>query len=715
MKIKNKLNKRLFSFALCLVIGVFSTVTVFADGIGTSIKESEEMPYKSYTYWSNYNADEKTAAYSKPMYRIDSVKLCSELNIPIEAKLSDMAADKNGNIYIIDSELSRIYILDNGLNMKTVITSVVADGKKTEFKGAMGIYVDKNGLIYISDTENGRVLACDIDGNLKKQYLLPDSRLIPTDFKFRPIKTAIDSKGYTYILSDGSYYGAILYSPEMEFLGFFGANSVKNSITDVLKQLWKRLTSNDTKRAADKVVIPYSFTDIAVGNENFIYTATGKSGSSKIQQGQIKLYNPGGKEIMQKDSFNFADTKFGRFEHAYSTQDLSYLDVDTDGFFYALDVTLGRIYWYSADCSLLSVFGGNTGEGTQRGTFSRPVAIAVSESRVYICDGDNGSITSFAMTEYGGLVREAQKITLSGNYTQAKRAWEKIISLDANSQLGYKGLAKAYYDNGEYSRSMLYAKHGMDRETYAKAFKAERTKLFEKNFALIFVFVVLFIALITALIFINRRKRLVLIKNPYLNTALLAIAHPAEGFRLVKEKNLGSVLISTVIIILYYVLTVLSDTKEGFAFSSFNSESYNALYVFFSTVGLVLLWTASNWLVSTLAGGIGKITEIYTVTGYCLIPLIFGLAIKLILTNVLVPDEAAFLGILTVCCMLYSLLMLIIGIMRIHDFSFSRFCATAVFAVIGILVIIFLIMLMFLLSQQLFGWLGTIFVELRYR
>ena len=38
MKIKNKLNKRLFSFALCLVIGVFSTVTVFADGIGTSIK-----------------------------------------------------------------------------------------------------------------------------------------------------------------------------------------------------------------------------------------------------------------------------------------------------------------------------------------------------------------------------------------------------------------------------------------------------------------------------------------------------------------------------------------------------------------------------------------------------------------------------------------------------------------------------------------------------
>ena len=59
--------------------------------------------------------------------------------------------------------------------------------------------------------------------------------------------------------------------------------------------------------------------------------------------------------------------------------------------------------------------------------------------------------------------------------------------------------------------------------------------------------------------------------------------------------------------------------------------------------------------------------------------------------------------------------MLIIGIMRVHDYSFSKFIGTTVFSLAGIFVIIFLVFLLFLLSQQLFGWIGTIYVELRYR
>ena len=57
----------------------------------------------------------------------------------------------------------------------------------------------------------------------------------------------------------------------MEFLGFFGANTVKASVTDVIKKLWKKLTSNDIKRAADEISLPYTFTDMAVDANDFIY------------------------------------------------------------------------------------------------------------------------------------------------------------------------------------------------------------------------------------------------------------------------------------------------------------------------------------------------------------------------------------------------------------------------------------------------------------
>ena len=45
------------------------------------------------------------------------------------------------------------------------------------------------------------------------------------------------------------------------------------------------------------------------------------------------------------------------------------------------------------------------------------------------------------------------------------------------------------------------------------------------------------------------------------------------------------------ILALFYVITVVNDTMGGFAFTVFDSESYNAIYVFLSTVGLVILWT----------------------------------------------------------------------------------------------------------------------------
>ena len=166
---------------------------------------------------------------------------------------------------------------------------------------------------------------------------------------------------------------------------------------------------------------------------------------------------------------------------------------------------------------------------------------------------------------------------------------------------------------------------------------------------------------------------------------------------------------------LFYVVTVLNDTLGGFAFTVFDSESYNALYVLLSTVGLVILWSVTNWLVCTLAGGIGKMQEIFIVTCYSLLPILFAKSIRLVLTHLLVPSEGAFLDIFVVACTIYAVFMLIIGIMKVHDYEFGKFIGTTIFTVIGMLIIIFLIFLVFLISQQLFAWFKTLYIELRYR
>lgn len=705
--------KTFISLIVVLCLSVSLTVSAVQQKTGSA--QSGEIPYQSYTYWVDYNTNEKIPVYSKPMYSVNQIISAEMLGADENSRLSDVTTDESGNVYILDSGNSKIFVLDKSYNLINTLEDIKYGENKLVFTDAQGIFVDKKGIVYIADTENARVICMDKNGIVNNLLLLPESNLIPTEFKYRPVKVAVDSKGYTYIASDGSYYGAILYSPNMEFLGFFGANTVKASASDILKNLWNRLTSNDIKRAADEISLPYAFTDIVVGPEDFIYTTTGKGGKSLIQTGQICVLNPGGKDVLGGESKNYADSKVGTYLFATLSQSLNNIDVDKDGFIYVLDTTYGRVFWYDSKSNLFSVFGGSAGKSEQKGTFSLPSAIAVNSGDVLVTDAKKNTLTIFRMTDFGEKVSNAQKITLSGDFASSLNDWETVLSEDSNCQLAYRGVAKAYYDLGENDKAMKYAKLGVDRETYANAFELKRSELIENNFYFITIAIIILIVITVLLVRKKRKNGVVLIKNSRIKTAISSIAHPVDSFKIVKEKGEGSLAISTVILVLFYVITVLNDTVGGFAFTVFDSENYNAIYVLLSTVGLVLLWSLSNWLVCTLAGGIGKLREIYIVTCYSLIPIMAARLCNLVLTHILIPDEGAFLGIMLSVCTFYSLFMLIIGIMSVHDYEFGKFVGTTIFSIIGMIIIVFLLFLVFMLIQQVLTWLSTVFIEIKYR
>ena len=58
--------------------------------------------------------------------------------------------------------------------------------------------------------------------------------------------------------------------------------------------------------------------------------------------------------------------------------------------------------------------------------------------------------------------------------------------------------------------------------------------------------------------------------------------------------------------------------------------------------------------------------------------------------------------------------MIAIGSMKIHDFSFGRFVATAVLSLVGIVIVVFLIFIVLTLIQQFGGFLITIIREILY-
>lgn len=704
-----KYNFKLFArlgIAIILLVAILTT-GVFAASYMTAPSETEEAPFVSYTYWEGLGSKAKTPVYCKPMYEPTAVIDSSSLGTALFGSIDDICS-VDGYTYILDSTSSKVYVLNEDYTLKTEINNIVYEGETLSINGASGILV-KDERIYIADTKNARILVMDINGNVTNNLTLPESKLIPSDFKYSPQKIAIDSRDYLYISSDGSYYGALVYSPDMEFLGFYGANTVAVSVGDAIKNFITKLFSTDEKRAASIRALPYQFTDFVVGPNDFVYTVTSAAGT-ETARGQVKRLNPGGKDVLGKEDYNFADESNKLFQ----PESLKAIDVDKDGFFYVLESgSYNRVFWYDEECNLMCVFGGSG--DTQNGIVSLGGAITVNGTDIIISDPVSRDVTVYSITEYGEMVREAQINTLEDNFEDTIEEWNEIIKLDVNNQLAYRGLAKAYYTMEDYDKAIEYSKLGADRETYANAFVKLRTDFLEENFTICALIVAIVVTLIAFLLHLKKKKGIVLLKNEKGKNMLSSVFHPFEAFRLVKEKNMGSPILATVLLSLFYIVNAVSDVASGYAFNRFDASSYNSFFVLLRTVALVALFVISNWLVCVLMGGIGKLKEIYMVTCYSLIPVVVGTAIGILLSHVLSPDEFVFVTIFQTICTVYTFIILSVGIMKVHDYEFGKFIGTTVVTVIAMLIIVFLIFLVFVLAQQVFGWVGTIFTEIKYR
>lgn len=710
------INMKCFKRTIAFLAVVLLSVPMLLAEASTAL-DSPEISYESYTYWQDYAGQEKKAVYIKPMYEpsfaIDYKYLGAEELI----KINDVCTDKDGNVYILDGGAGVVYILDNKYQLVSKIEVVKStDGEEYYFDNAGGIFVNDEGAILIANTDYATVLATDKNGNYLYELILPESNIIPEDFTYSPIKVAEDSRGYIYVLSQGSFYGALLYSPDNEFLGFFGANNVASTIGESIKALFTELFMTNEKRALSDSKLPYQFVDLVVDGSDFVYTVTGVTDSSSIevQTGQVKRFNPGGVSVFGNDDFNYADATVSKVLNVTKAQDLLGIAVDDKNFVYVIDSTYGRIFVYDRENQLLCVFGGGIGRGETLGTFSLPSAIALNGDDVLVSDRELNRVTVFKATDYGKLVMNADDVIISGHYDKCKEDWLKIMSLDKNNQLAYKSLAKIYNSEEKYDLALDYAKQGYDKQTYSLAFKSVRREFLAKYFPIIFIGIIVLLVLV--IIWVQRRSKQEKkpVKNIKLNTMLNSLLHPFNSFDRVKYKNEGSCKLAFVLIAVFYCTTVLKTTAGGFLFTDYDPAEFNAFLTLIQTFGFVLLWTVANWAVCTLFGGIGKLKEIFVVISYSLMPLIIYNLLFLGLSHFFVANEVGFLTVFNVICLLYAGIMITVGSLKIHDFSFGRFVGTALLSLFGMVVVVFLIFITATLVQQLGGFIVTLISEIIY-
>ena len=598
---------------------------------------------------------------------------------------------------------------------------------------AEGLYVSAEGEIYLADTENFRVLIIGADGHLRRQLLKPTGVGVPTDLEYKPKRVVMDNKGYLYVISSGCFYGMLVYDTDEVFKGFHGSYKVEQGVLDTIKGWITDLFMTDEKNAQTQAKLPAEILDFSIDSEGMLYTlSAGSFGQVKRLglNGNQTLNHKFGFQSQSGDLINFSEQPAEYWHnHDQYKVGLAAISVDPSGFSYVLDKLRGRIFMYDEECRVISIFATGFKEGNQVGTFETLESIATSDDRLYTLDFNTGTVTVFRLTDYGRLFKDADVLTIAGEYEQALPKWREVLKLDANNQRAYEGVGKALLTmaneqkkagntelaNQYFDEAMKYAELGNDQQTYSQAFSVVQKQWMTNNFWWIFLLCLALVGGVAALLVLSKKRKLINIKNDKLRVALSVPFHPFQAFQNMKDQKLTSGRLSLIFLLIFYLASVSEDLYGGFMYVIVDTANYNAIYTLIGSVGVLLLWVIANWGICILNEGKGSLKEVFTMSAYSMTPMIAFSVIFVIGSHVMAASETSTFGLIGTIMFIYTALLLLIGMTVVHEYTFFKSMKMAILTILGMVLTAFVIFSVILLTQQFITFFVNIFDELAKR
>ena len=194
-----------------------------------------------------------------------------------------------------------------------------------------------------------------------------------------------------------------------------------------------------------------------------------------------------------------------------------------------------------------------------------------------------------------------------------------------------------------------------------------------------------------------------------------ALVHPFDGFFEIRFRNHGSAFLATLLLIAYAVLNCLKFQYTGFPMNMNNIDEMDALSLFISVVSVVALFTVSNWTVTTLFNGKGKMKDIFIVVCYSLTVPIIGDAIVTFASNFVTLDEVMILTSVQMLCYAYFAFLVIAGLTTIHEYGFGGSIMSIVMSIVAAAIILFIGILVFTMLERMISFFSSVAEELMRR
>lgn len=190
-----------------------------------------------------------------------------------------------------------------------------------------------------------------------------------------------------------------------------------------------------------------------------------------------------------------------------------------------------------------------------------------------------------------------------------------------------------------------------------------------------------------------------------------SIFHPFDAFYEIKFREKGSISLAHVILILYGLLQCFSYQYTGFVMNYNYIHGMNSISIFISSLSILILFTVSNWTVTTLFNGKGNLKDVYIVLCYSLIPVIVVNVAVVFISNFVIEEEVMILRALQGFAVAWFVFLLIAGLCTIHEYTFGTNLLTLLATFVSALIIVFLCVLFFTLMEKMVLFVSSITQE----
>ncbi len=196
---------------------------------------------------------------------------------------------------------------------------------------------------------------------------------------------------------------------------------------------------------------------------------------------------------------------------------------------------------------------------------------------------------------------------------------------------------------------------------------------------------------------------------------LYTLTHPMDGFYWIRHADRGSLPIAFILVLLFSASFSANRLLASFVVNDVDPRTVDSLYEFYGVLAFYILLAVSNWSVTCLMGGEGRMKDILIAIGYGTMPITVGFILSTIVSCFVADEEQAFYTIILGVCIVWGVVMMIIGIMQVHNFSVGKTIGTLFLTFLAMLIIVFLILLLSNLIGKVFNFIRSVYTEVIFR